>query len=501
MTHILIMVIIAPLAAAVAGSIAVYWSERLLRCVVAASAFAHAVFVTSIIVYVGDEGSMLYEVGAWVAPVGIMLYADALSVVILLILSAAHVVLVLHTFSAARASRGATWILVELLVAALSGIVVSGDLFNMFVFLELATVASIGLVAHKRSATGAGAGFVYLLFALVSGLLFMIAVVLVYRATGVLSLSGIAAEIDRSPEQAVRVVAGLLLGSLGIKFGLVPFHFWQAPAYEAAGSSAAALMSGAGMKVYLYVLIRLIFHTLRVPVIVPRIGVVLLALGATSILFGHLLALAQRDLKRLLAFSSVAHVGYIFLALAAVSRGGSIGAAAAYGAILHICFHALMKSTLFYSGRSMIVRARASATERMRGVGRAEPLGFAAFMLAAVALVGIPPTSGFYSKWRIALDSFAGYGAFPVVVIAAGTVISMLYYARVLHLGLAEGERPPVTGAERTPTAALALVALLSLGTFSMGVAGPAIEAMLTGAAAVLADPEAILAVTTGGAA
>ena len=223
----------------------------------------------------------------------------------------------------------------------------------------------------------------------------------------------------------------------------------------------------------------------------------ILVLGSVNILAGHTLALAERDLKRLLAYSSVAHAGYILVALSAVLASTPATVLAASAALLHAAFHALMKTTLFYSGRSLIVRSGSSTVERLRGVARLEPIGFAAFILASLSLVGIPPASGFYSKWRIGLGVTASYGWVPVAVIAAGTVVSMVYYARVLHVGLAE---PPHAATARPaighPTRALLVV--LAAACILLGVFGPGVEAALARAATAIAEPASYLALIGG---
>ena len=497
MTHAVVSVVLVPLAGAIVVSLVPGPRERARRAIAVASAALHCAVVAWIALSVSRSAGLVYEVGGWAAPLGIVLAADALTAFFLLVLCAGHLLFVVHALSEERGPRKPMWILTQLLVAALSGILVAADLFNLFVFLELASVSSVGLMARKQRAEGAGAGFVYLIYTSISGVLFLIAVVVLYRFVGALSFRHVASLGDEMPMRAYRAVVGLLTVSLGMKFGLVPFHFWQAPAYDAAGSSAAALLSGTAMKVYLYALIRLLAHVLRAHETAAALAPVILVLGSVNILAGHTLALAERDLKRLLAYSSVAHAGYILVALSAVLTSTTATVLAASAALLHAAFHALMKTTLFYSGRSLIVRSGSSTVERLRGVARLEPIGFAAFILAALSLVGIPPASGFYSKWRIGLGVTASYGWVPVAVIAAGTVVSMVYYARVLHVGLAE---PPHAATARPaighPTRALLVV--LAAACVLLGVFGPGVEAALARAATAIAEPAGYLALLGG---
>lgn len=498
MNHWLIAVVLIPLASAVTASIVGRRSEGAVRLFLlfAAVAYAGAIYRLSVDV---TAGAVVYRVGGWSAPLGIIMVADSLTILFLILLCAGHGVFLLHALAQERSARPAMWVLSQLLLTALSGIVVAGDLFNLFVFVELASVSSVGLITHKQRAQGAGAGFVYLLFASISGTLFLIAVMVIYAGVGTLTMADIAYRVHRMPTGAYRAATALIIASLGIKFGMIPFHFWQAPSYDAAGSSVAALLSGTGMKVYLYAFARLIMHTLRVPALLDGAGTVLLVFGAVNILVGHTIALVERDLKRLLAFSSVAHVGYILIGLAAAMDAPTIApATAAAGALLlHVIFHSLMKATLFYAGRSLIDRVGESTLERLRGVAHAERVGFAAFVLASLALVGIPPTSGFFSKWRVAGEAYTAYGVAPVAIVAAGTVISMLYYARVLHLGLSHVAVPP--GRRRAVRFSLGLVGVLSAATLALGFLGPRIEAGIARAAAALVDIDAYLGIIQGG--
>jgi multicomponent Na+:H+ antiporter subunit D len=504
LTHALAAVVLGPLATAVIASLTAVRSTRAVRIAALAGGVAHAAAVGSVVAAVTATGGVTYALGGWTPPIGIVLVADPLTIVFLVIIAAGHLVFLLHGLASEERSRKGVWILTEILVAALSGIAVAGDLFNLFVFIELAGVASIGLIAHKQRAPGAGAGFVYLVFAALSGALFLIAVVLLYAGTGVLTIAEIAVRITDVPAGARRAVMGLLIASLGIKFGLIPFHFWQAPAYLAAGSSVAALLSGTAMNLYVYVLVRLSFHMLRIPLHIPDAGILFIGLGAVNIIGGHTLGLAERDLKRLLAYSSVAHVGYILVGIGAAVTGPAAASAAA-AALLHVLFHAVMKSGLFYSGRRFITDAETSAIAGLTAAGRREPIAFGSFFLAALAIVGVPPTSGFYSKWRIAVAAYLRLGIVPVAVISLGTIISMIYYARVFHIALRRrkrgpGERPAPATQARSPWPAPApfLVALLGISALALGLAAGPVESFVGPAAEALIDLDRYIQLVRG---
>ncbi len=501
MTHAALAVILIPLAAAIIASIASVRLARVPRIAALASGIAHMAAVVITVARVAKDGGLTYSLGGWAAPVGIVLVADAFSIVFLLITAVGHVSFLLHGMAEEKQNRKGVWMLTEILVAALSGIALAGDLFNLFVFVELASVTSVGLIAHKQHARGAGAGFVYLVFASLSGSFLLIAVLLLYSATGVLTIAEIAANVAGMPRTSYLATTGLILASFGMKFGLIPLHFWQAPSYHAAGSSVSALLSGTAMTLYIYAVVRLLFHMMRVSVHFPQAALLITVLGCVNVVGGHLLGLAERDLKRLLAYSSVAHVGYMLLGFGAAASG-RMGATAATAGLLHVVFHAVMKSALFYSGRRLIVAADSSAIAGLQGSARRDTVAFTAFFLASLAIVGVPPASGFVSKWRVAQATAAVAGVWPVLVVAVGTVISMIYYARVFHASLREGGRQGTrarTAGGPWRYAGLFTVTALGLATLVLGFGASGVEELLEPAAQALVDLEQYVLLVRGG--
>ncbi|SIQ52091.1 multicomponent Na+:H+ antiporter subunit D [Alkalispirochaeta americana] len=456
---------------------------------------------------VARQGLVIYVPGGWLPPWGILLAADAGTVLLAGIVLAGFIAVTIFSLGSRElgALTGKFFPLLCLYTSALNGIVVAADLFNLFVFLELATVSTIGLIGMKGRGRNAAAALTYLILASFSGVLFLLAVIVIYRTTGTLSIPLAARVIPSLAGRTRAVLAVSLVVSLGIKIGLVPLHLWQAPAYRAAGSTAAGFLSAVGMKVYLGALIRLLWGLLQAPLLVPALFPVLLWAGMINIVLGHLLALFEGDLKRLIAFSSVAHAGYICLGLGAAGMAGvslgdaalattSAAGAALAAALYHAVNHSAMKSALFWSCRSFIVTAGTSRIASLSGRAAASPLAFAAFLGAAAALIGLPPTGGFASKWQIAIVQ---PGVLPLLVIALGTVISLVYYARTALIlagpgtlagpledttlpeqgradSSGQGIGAPETGAPGTrapgTTVAAVLVLLLAGGALSTGI-------------------------------
>ncbi|TVQ18975.1 MAG: hypothetical protein EA382_17060 [Spirochaetaceae bacterium] len=482
MTHGPVLLVVAPLATAVICSVTSMAAKRATRYVLLTGLLVHAGLLVLVAVDATRTAGLIYLVGGWAAPAGIVLVVDRFAALFLVLLAIGEVALTLYTIGKQTVDRSGFAVLLALLATALSGVIVAGDLFNMFVFIELASVASIGLIALKRRDTGAASGFVYLVYASISGALFLIAVVVLYSSTGVLTIAEIGAVVHTMPPEAIAICSVCFIVSFGVKVGLVPLHFWQAPAYHAAGSTAAAFLSGVAMKVYLYAMVRLLWSGLDAVARVPAIAVVLTVAGLVNIVFGHLVALGERDLKRLLAYSSVAHVGYILLGL-----GSSAGMVAA---LMHIVMHSLMKTGLFFSCRPIIAHSGSSRISRLAGTARAQPVAFAAFVVAALAIVGIPPTGGFASKWFVSIAAYADYGVLPVLVVAVGTVISLLYYVRVSIAALAEApplrRRVPSTG--RAGATALVVIASIAAATLILGPAMTRLEPTLRRAADSVVD-------------
>ncbi len=482
MMHGPLLLVVVPLATAVICSVTSMSAKRATPVALLAGLLTHAGLLVAVAIRATRAAGLTYLVGGWAAPVGIVLVVDRFAAVFLILLAVGEVALTVYAIGERTVERSGFAVLLSLLATALSGVIVAGDLFNLFVFVELASVASIGLIALKRRDTGAASGFVYLVYASVSGAFFLIAVVVLYASTGVLTIAEIGAAVDSMPRATVVICSVCFIVSFGVKVGMVPLHFWQASAYDAAGSTAAAFLSGVAMKVYLYAMVRVLWSGLDATGRVPAVAVVLSVAGLLNIVVGHLLALGERDLKRLLAYSSVAHVGYILLGL-----GSSAGMV---GALMHIVMHSLMKTGLFLSCRPIIGHAGSSRIGRLGGAARAQPVAFGAFTIAALAIVGIPPTGGFASKWFVSVAAYADYGAVPVLVVAAGTVISLLYYVRVSIAALAEAVPQPgrVSTTRRAGATALVVVASIAAATLILGPVMTRVEPTLRHAAESVVD-------------
>jgi multicomponent Na+:H+ antiporter subunit D len=256
----------------------------------------------------------------------------------------------------------------------------------------------------------------------------------IFMATGTLNFAVLATQMPRVPPEALSVIAACLLIGLSLKIGAFPFHFWLPDAHSSARTAISALLSGVMIKVSIYALIRvsfLFFYQSK-----PEIFTAIAALGTLSILGGHILAYRQRDIKRLLAYSTVAQIGYILVGI------GSATAAGVTAAVFHAFGHMVMKSGLFITAGHLADDMKTREIPEMKGLFRFRPRFVTVFSLLAAGIVGIPPLAGFMGKWFLMLASTKAGNILPALALGVGTVISAAYYLRVLKSFFAPGEEP-----------------------------------------------------------
>ncbi len=379
------------------------------------------------------EGPFSYALGGWEPPWGIELRFDEFSAAALFISFIMVLVLVYSGPYVRRAVPAARipWYYSLLLVnlGAMIGFVVTADLFNLFVFMELVGVSSYALVAVGGGRTAALAAFKYLMAGSVSSALILFCIGIVFALTGTLNMADIAlrlAEIEsRAP--VVLALAGMTVGFL-VKAGLFPLHVWLPDAHAIAPSPINAVSSALVVKLG-------IFGVLRVFPLFAAAGVVSMAplyealawLGAISILAGAFFALFQEDIKLMLAYSTISNIGYIVLGL------GLAGEFAVTGAVVHVLNHALIKATLFLAAGAMLHQSGYRTLSDLRGIGHAMPWTSLALLIGVLAIAGLPPTAGFVGKWYIALGAVdAGRAGFAVVVLL-GALLVFLYLGRMLN--------------------------------------------------------------------
>jgi multicomponent Na+:H+ antiporter subunit D len=390
---------------------------------------------------VGSEGPRHHAAGGWGAPLGIDLVADGLAAAMLLLTQA--VALPLFIFargyfhqdgSHGDAAGRHFWPLAGFLVAGMNALYLSEDVFNLYVTLELVGLAAVGLVASGGGAAQTAAALRYLFAALLGSGAYLLGVALLYGTYGSVSIATLTPAIAASPPAAseVALIAALLMvAGLLMKSALFPFHFWLPPAHGGAPAPVSALLSALVVKASIYLVLRLWLGPLQ-PLLAPFAWLPAL-LGTGAILWGSWQAIRAERLKLLVAYSTVAQLGYLFLALP-LAAAGSTGVSPMAVVTLQAVAHGLAKAAMFAAAGIILHATGRDRVDAVAGIAERLPLTLFTFALAGVSLMGLPPSGGFLAKWLL-IDLALAQGQWPlVVVILAGGLLAAIYIFRVLRL-------------------------------------------------------------------
>ena len=407
------------------------------------------------------SGIMVYELGGWKMPFGIVLVLDAFGAFMLVLVSLIALTSLLFSFRYI-AHLGSDWkyyALFMILVGGMNGVLVTGDLFNLFVFTEIALFAAFALVAYGGRAHEFEASFKYAVMASISASLILLAIAVVYAATSSLGLATISLSLARQSPLLVLWVGGLFLAGFGLKAAIMPFHAWLPDAHSSAPAPISAMLSGVLIKTLgVYVLIRLFYNVLGAPRLFLQI---FLGLGSVSILLGVLLAVGQWDIKRLLAYHSISQIGYILLAMGLDSTLGMAGA------VYHMLNHAIFKSLLFYNAGALETALGTRDLREMGNVSKLLPVTSGTSMIASLSIAGIPPFNGFFSKLIIIVAAVQAGRPFFAFVAVVGSLLTLASFMKVQRFGL-RGGRPvkelvgKVDGGMKTAMVILAALCLVT---------------------------------------
>lgn len=376
-----------------------------------------------------------YNLGGWLPPFGINLVMDNLSLFFSLLISLGLFLIIIYSIGFIGHHEGKYYVLLFLVFASAQGVILTGDLFNLYVFIELLTVASAPLVGFKRNRKGTEAAIKYLFYGIIGGVFFLIGAILIYFNLGTLNMAQIAAGFaDINYNMQITIITIFLI-SLLIKLGIFPFHYWLPKAHSSCPSSVSALLSGIMMKIYLYVFLRVFFIVIgyaQLQIIGMDRFIIYLAL--ISSFLGHIFALQADDIKRMLAFSTIGHISMITAAVALNTQAGL------YGGLLHVISHLLMKSGLFTGAGYLLQYTKSHQINDFNGVGYSNKSVFITFITNALGMIGIPPLIGFISKWYILLAFLKSGNHTGVILVIFGSLTAVLYYLRYISHGLDKSE-------------------------------------------------------------
>ena len=410
---------------------------------------------------VAEQGAQRYAVGGWGAPLGIDLYVDGLSLLMLIVTSVVGLgisVYSINYFDHGDHNQNRSvyfWPLWLFLWAALNALYLSADIFNLYVTLELLGLAGVSLVALSGGADALTAAMRYLLVSLLGSFFYLLGVALLYHSFGSVDIAILGQRMEPSP--AVWAAMGLMSAGLLLKTALFPLHFWLPPAHASAPTPVSALLSALVVKAPFYILLRLWLEVF--PVSTASFGQLLGLLGSVAVLWGGVQALRQTRLKMLIAYSTVAQLGYLFLAFPLATSYAWKGAG------YMLLSHAIAKAAMFMAAGNILCFGGHDRIKDLHQVAKYLPLSLAAFGLAGISLIGLPPSGGFIAKWLL-LDAAMRTGQWWWgIILILGGLLAAAYVFKVIGYAFTRADAPhhvaPLPRAMEWTALVLALIAIL----------------------------------------
>jgi multicomponent Na+:H+ antiporter subunit D len=448
-----------------------------------AAAWAALAIAVALWLRVGAEGPISYAIGNWAPPLGIEYRVDALAALVLVLVAGVAAVALPYCARSVAAEIPASqqylfYAMFTLSLTGLLGMTITGDAFNVFVFLEISSLSTYVLIALGRDRRALLASYQYLIMGTIGATFFVIGVGLLYLLTGTLNLQDLAERLA-GVEQRRPLLAALafLTVGLGLKLALFPLHQWLPGAYTHAPSVVSAFLAGTATKVAVYVLLRFYFSVLDAN---PLFGDMpwaeaMLALSILAMFVASAQALWQGDLKGVLAYSSLGQIGYITLGIGLASEAGLTGT------VMHLVNHGVTKSALFLFCGCLALRAGGTRLTQLAGVARRMPWTSAGLLAGGLGLIGVPGTAGFASKWML-VGAALEQGNWPVAAaIVASSLIAVAYVWRVVEVACFREAAPGAARAE-APLSMLIPAWLLIALTLVLGFSGGWVAEVARGA-------------------
>lgn len=476
------LLIVLPL---LAGVGALLLPPRLARPVALATAAGLTGLLAALTRQVIADGPFRYSLGGWEPPLGISLYVDGLALVMLWLTLTVGATVTVYSipYYHRHAEQGRYfWVLWSLLWAGLNGLFMAADLFNLYVLLELITLAAVPLVTLGTGRAAARAALRYLIVALAGSLFYLLGVALAYGATGMLDLYQLTGVVDAAPEWVL--VAALMTIGLLAKGAAFPLHVWLPEAHANAPTPASAVLSALVVKAAFYILLRLWFWPFDA-LITPQAAHLLGGLGLAAILYGSVRALRQVRLKMVVAYSTVAQLGYLLLIFPLA------GALAWQGVVYHGIAHGLAKSAMFLAAGNVL---HVLGHDRIQSMPHYPPVlavSVFAFGLAGVSLMGLPPSGGFVAKWLLvqaAIEQGLWWWAAGIIL---GGLLAAGYVARAAYRWFDNSRQWHTPPREPGLSPLLSYAPLvLAIGAMLLGLAAAPVLGLLEAGAPAIAAPE-----------
>lgn len=442
-----------------------------------------------------DSGTPIaYHVGGW-APVdgiavGISMVRDGFTCLMLLIINLIAFVASLYSiqYMSHYTDKGKYYTLYLLMVTGLNGVVLSGDLFNLFVFLEITAIASYALVAFGVEADELEASFKYQVLGGLGSMLILLSIAFFYSLTGTLNLADAAKVLaTQGPTLPMYFSGILILIGVFIKSAMMPFHAWLPDAHPSAPAPISAMLSGVVIKVLgIYVFARLFFNVFGFDTF-RHLQTLLYILGSASMILGALLAIGQEDLKRLLAYSSISQIGYVFIAFAIATPLSILGG------LFHLLNHAVFKSLLFLNAGAIEQSTRTRTINEITGLKSRMPVTTSTNLIGSLSISGLPPFGGFWSKWLIVIAAIQTHQYILATILVLTSIITLAYYLKVQKRFFGS---PVVTNLKEAPffmCISMIVLSILTIGLglmlipkFQMVLLDPAVNVLMNGVQSLL---------------
>ena len=411
-----------------------------------------------------------YELGGWAPPWGIEYRIDAANALVALIVAGIAAVTLPYALQSVAKEIPARqhslfYAAFLLCFTGLLGITQTGDIFNLFVFLEISSLSSYALISLGRQRQALTAAYQYLIMGTIGATFFLIGVGLLYAMTGTLNMADLAQRLPALYEyRTVHTAFAFIMVGFALKLALFPLHLWLPNAYSYAPSVVTIFLAATATKVAVYVMLRVVFSVFDFSFIqgTPTDELFLL-LCVLGILMMSFYAIYQSDAKRLLAYSSVAQIGYMMLGL---GLGSMLGVTAT---LVHMFNHALMKGALFMAIGAIVYQVGSSRIVNFTGLGKHMPWTFAAIVIGGLSLIGVPGTAGFISKWYLVLAAIEQQQWLLVIVVLAGSLLAVIYVWKLVEVLYFKPETESTTNIKEAPLSLLIPTWILVLANIYFG--------------------------------
>ncbi len=379
-------------------------------------------------------GVISYELGGWAPPWGIEYRIDAVNAFVALIVAAIAAITLPYALLSVEQEIPEEKIplfysALLLCLTGLLGITQTGDIFNVFVFLEISSLSSYALISLGRKRQALTAAYQYLIMGTIGATFFLIGVGLIYSQTGTLNMQDLSTILPEVLHlKTVNTGFAFIMIGIALKLALFPLHLWLPNAYTYAPSVVTVFLAATATKVAVYVMLRILFTVFPYGfALATPVEELFMVAGIASIIIASVYAIYQEDVKKLLAYSSVAQIGYMVLGIGLASATGITAA------LIHLFNHALMKGALFMAVGAIIYRIGACRMDQIHGLGRAMPWTFAAIVIGGLSLIGVPGTAGFISKWYLVTAALEQGAWISVVVILFGSLLAVVYMGKLIE--------------------------------------------------------------------